>query len=183
MTVTLLIHDSLDCCDGGAITVSKADTADSLKDDNDAFTSLIDEVKSEFIGTYVPTADRHQGAVVYKKMVTDEDGTLLWLHRDMDILSFTASNATISLSMTDIKNDEFLQKLLQTKTKSITDGNANGDNTWVIVYDKPNPGPHIASTFGSTSEANCPVNQTIKHQQKTPFGLKIPLEYLSIKCT
>ena len=152
MTVTLLIHDSLDCCDGGAITVSKADTADSLKDDNDAFTSLIDEVKSEFIGTYVPTADRHQGAVVYKKKVTDEDGTLLWLYKNMDMASVTASNVPgIGIDIT---------------------------LTWVIAYDKPNPG---TLTFLSTSAANCPVNQTI--MRKTPIGPKIPLEYLSIKCT
>ena len=156
------------------VTVSKTDTAESLKDG----TALIDEIESaDFIGTYVPTTYRHKGAVIYKKKVTDEDQPgARWLYKDMGIggsLSF--SNVSLSLSGTEGQN-ELLQKLL-----AMADGSSIDEGTWVIDYDKPNPGPGPLS-FSVMLKANCPVNQTID-QLLRDRKTKTPLEYLSIKCT
>ena len=155
------------------VTVSKTDTAESLKDG----TALINEIESaDFIGTYVPTTDRYKGAAIYKKKVTDEDQPgPRWLYKDMK-RSISISNVSLSLSMTDGKK-ELLQKLL-----AMADGNhGNGaPGTWVIDYDKPKGLVPLA--FSGMSEANCPVNQTIDQflrDRKT----KIPHKYLSIKCT
>ena len=56
---------------------------------------------STFAGTYGPTADRHNGAVVYKKMVTDEDQHgPRWLYKEMGS-SINLENAKLSIA--DVK--------------------------------------------------------------------------------
>ena len=164
----------------------------AFNDDNDLFD---DEIKRNpnYVGTYVPTADRHHGAVVYKQIVTDGDQHKpFWLYMKMDS----------SINFGDVT--------LADGKITMTNGNVNG--TWIIALDKPNPDPGtgldkeieqpslgldylqpspqikerllgmLAGPLASALAANCPVNQKVRGPL-TRVGNVIKREDFSIKCT